>query len=165
MNTFATIRLFIFRIRTPESLSEFSEPPLEYRLTGGFCEIEEVFDIMQWGENSARCLTDIHEMTQISEWVSFRDRRLMFWKHRDFFLAHFIFFSSDFDIAIRTKRLTMTTNTSRKHTVEHIDSACNPLDDILWSPHTHEIVWLRFWKYWCQHIENPIHILFRLPYW
>lgn len=54
----------------------------------------------------------------------------------------------------------MTTYTCRENTVKHIDSASNPLDDILRSANSHEIVWLILWEGRFENIEDTIHIWF-----
>lgn len=119
---------------------------------------------MKWKEKSTCWLTNIDKMTKISKWIFFRNLSFESWKHRNFFLRKCIFFTSDFDITIAGKCLTMTTNTSRKDTVHHVNSSCNSLDEILGCSYSHEIVWLIFWKDRRKDIENMIHVFLALSY-
>ena len=55
-------------------------------------------------------------------------------------LAVFVFLIAHFQIPEGGEYLTMSTDTSREDTVHHIDTTSDPLDEILWSPDSHEIV-------------------------
>lgn len=58
----------------------------------------------------------------------------------------------------------MTTDTSRKNTIKHINSSCNSLNNIFWSSYSHKVVWLIYGKNRCNNIENTVHILLTLSY-
>ena len=86
----------------------------------------------------------------------------MLWKHRDLVLTKLMFLSSDLDIAIRAKCLTMSTDTCRENTVKHIDTAHHPLHEILWCSNSHKIVRLGLREMWCEDIHDTIHVLLGL---
>jgi len=147
-------------IYTPESLSPCRELSLLYSYSSGLGYEEEILDIVEREEESTSCLSYIHEVTEISERVPARYCSLVFWKHWDFILTELVFLASDLDISITRKCLTMSTNTCRKDTIEHIDTTSNPLNEILWRPNSHEVSWFFLGEYRCKDIKYSVHIFF-----
>lgn len=89
----------------------------------------------------------------------------MLWKHWDFILTELVFLTSDLDIAIRGKCLTMSTNTRCEDTVEHIDTTSNPLHEIFWCSDSHKISWFFLGEDWRKDIKYSVHIFFGFTDW
>ena len=145
----------------PESLSEDLELSSENCFAGFSGDIDEVFDIVHGDELTSEWLSGSIEVFEISERVRPWDHRREIGMDRNTWFLEFVFRIGDLAVAELRECNPMTSEASREDTVHHIDSACNPLDEIFGRSDSHEIVRLRGRKVWCKDVHDTIHIFLR----
>src|SRR6185436_16233887 len=71
---------------------------------------------------------------------------------------------ADVDHALRGEQVPVARVARRHHAVEHVDATQHRGDDVLWSPHTHEITRTVARHVWHQPVEYPQAFVFRFAH-